>query len=185
MADSSVSGRVTPRSWSRGESQHAALVGPSRRSPEPPLGDRARCGSRNPAQHGVRRYVHGGLRPRNVVLSDDGQLKLLDVELCGLRDQQELTDVEGGKPPREHLAPEQIRHDPITEKSDIYAFTLLVYELLCGLPPFPAGTQEAAATRPLMTVPVPMRHRRRTIPSSVDALIMARSTRSRTSPLAK
>jgi serine/threonine protein kinase len=117
-------------------------------------------------------YVHGGLRPRNVVLSDDGQLKLLDVELCGLRDQLELTDLVGGKPPQEHLSPEQIRHDPITEKSDIYAFALLVYELLCGLPPFQAGTREAEATGPL-TAPVPLRQRRRTIPRSVDSVIMA------------
>jgi serine/threonine protein kinase len=117
-------------------------------------------------------YVHGGLRPRNVVLSEDGQLKLLDVELCGLRDQPELTALVSEEPRREHLSPEQVQHDPVTEKTDIYAFALVVYELLCGLSPFPTGRPEAAAAGQLMTAPVPMRHRRRTIPRSVDSVIM-------------
>ena len=118
-------------------------------------------------------YVHGGLRPRNVVLSDDGQLKLLDVELCGLRDQLELTDLVGEKPPLEHLSPEQIRRGSVTEKTDIYAFALVVYETLCGILPFQVGTPQTAAGEHLMTAAVPMRYRRRTIPRAVDSVIMA------------
>jgi len=118
-------------------------------------------------------YVHGGLRPRNVVLSEGGQLKLLDVELCGLRDQPELTDLVSEKPEREHLSPEQIQHDPVTEKTDIYAFALVVYEMLCGASPFPAETLEAEATAQLTATAVSMRHRRRRIPRSVDSAIMA------------
>ena len=120
-----------------------------------------------------RGYVHGGLRPRNVVLSEGGQLKLLDVELCGLRDQPELTDLVSEKPEREHLSPEQIQHDPVTEKTDIYAFALVVYEMLCGASPFPAETLEAEATAQLTATAVSMRHRRRRIPRSVDSAIMA------------
>jgi len=118
-------------------------------------------------------YIHGGLRPRNVVLSDDGQLKLLDVELCGLRDQLELTDLVGEKPPLERLSPEQIRRGSVTEKTDIYAFALVVYEMLCGILPFQVGTPQTAAGEHLMTAAVPMRHRRRTIPRAVDSVIMA------------
>src|SRR5215813_2986175 len=118
-------------------------------------------------------YVHGGLRPRNVVMSEGGQLKLLDVELCGLRDQPELTDLVNEKPEREHLSPEQIQHDPVTEKTDIYAFALVVYEMLCGVSPFPADTLEAEAAAQLTATAVSMRHRRRTIPRSVDSAIMA------------
>jgi len=118
-------------------------------------------------------YIHGGLRPRNVVLSDDGQLKLLDVELCGLRDQLELTDLVGEKPPLERLSPEQIRRGSVTEKTDIYAFALVVYEMLCGILPFQVGTPQSAAGEHLMTAAVPMRHRRRTIPRAVDSVIMA------------
>src|SRR5215510_1618979 len=118
-------------------------------------------------------YIHGGLRPRNVVLSDDGQLKLLDVELCGLRDQLELTDLVGEKPPLERLSPEQIRRGSVTEKTDIYAFALVVYEMLCGILPFQVGTPQTAAGEHLMTAAVPMRHRRRTIPRAVDSVIMS------------
>jgi len=108
-----------------------------------------------------------------VVLSEGGQLKLLDVELCGLRDQPELIDLVSEKPEREHLSPEQIQHDPVTEKTDIYAFALVVYEMLCGISPFPAETLEAEATAQLTVTAVPMRRRRRRIPRSVDSVIMA------------
>src|SRR5262249_36743090 len=110
---------------------------------------------------------------RNVVLSDDGQLKLLDVELCGLRDQLELTDLVGEKPPLERLSPEQIRRGSVTEKTDIYAFALVVYETLCGILPFQVGTPQTAAGHTTSTAAGPTRHRRRTIPRSGDSFTMA------------
>jgi len=118
-------------------------------------------------------YVHGGLRPGNVVLSEEGHLKLLDVELCGLRDQPELTDIVSEEPERKHLSPEQIQHHPVTEKTDIYAFALVVYEMLCRVSPFPAETREAEAAGQLTLTAVPMRDRQPTIPDSVDSVIMA------------
>src|SRR5512138_2869025 len=51
--------------------------------------------------------VHGALRPQNVMVLADGTIKLMDVELVGLRD----TTPKGGlavDPPAEYLAPEQI-----------------------------------------------------------------------------
>jgi len=86
--------------------------------------------------------VHGALRSRNVMLLEDGRVKLLDLELAALRDGRALSAIGSPSPP-ESLAPEQIRQAPVTEKTDIYAFAIIVFEMLCGLPPFRGTTREA------------------------------------------
>lgn len=117
--------------------------------------------------------VHGALRPRNIVLLEDGRAKLMDLELAGLR------DASGGSagratepPPSEHLSPEQILRKPLTEKSDIYAFACTVYHMLCGAPPFQADTRKAVVAKDLAEAPAPMRRRRRAVPAALDAIVL-------------
>src|SRR4030095_2757468 len=100
--------------------------------------------------------VHGAIRPRNVVLLADGRVKLMDIELAGLRDTPTLRD---NNAPAEYLAPEQIKRAPWTEKTDCYAFGVLVYDVFCGGPPFQASTREAVLAKHLTEAPTPM-HRR-------------------------
>src|SRR5262245_49508096 len=52
--------------------------------------------------------VHGALRPRNVMVLADGTIKLMDVELAGLRDTPTPKGGPAMDPPAEYLAPEQI-----------------------------------------------------------------------------
>jgi cell division septation protein DedD len=116
-------------------------------------------------------FVHGALRPRNVVMLRDGRVKLMDVELAGLRDMHAVEDVIAAKPPAEYLAPEQIRRAPVTEKADIYAFAILLYQMLCGMVPFQAAAREAVLARHLTATPASLRRRRRAIPVSVERVV--------------
>ncbi|PYN30671.1 MAG: hypothetical protein DMD98_18705, partial [Candidatus Rokuibacteriota bacterium] len=93
--------------------------------------------------------VHGALRPRNVMVLEDGRVKLMDVELAGLRDAPATEGVLAAEPPAEYLSPEQIRRTPVTEKTDIYAFGVILYEMLCGVPPFQAPTREVILAKHL------------------------------------
>lgn len=115
--------------------------------------------------------VHGGLRPRNVMVLEDGRVKLMDLELAGLRDTPAMEGVLGAEPPAEYLSPEQIRRAAVTEKTDIYAFGVILYEMLCGVPPFQAPTREAVLAKHLTETPVPMRRRQRAVPASVESAV--------------
>src|SRR2546425_10419821 len=84
--------------------------------------------------------AHGALRPCNVMVLEDGRVKLMDVELACLRDSESMKAVVAAEPPAEYLAPEQIRQAPVTDKADVYAFAAILYEMLCGVPPFRAAT---------------------------------------------
>jgi len=111
--------------------------------------------------------VHGAIRPRNVMVLADGRVKLMDIELASLRDTPTLRDDNG---PAEYLAPEQISRAPWTEKTDSYAFGVLVYDVFCGGPPFQAPTREAVLAKHLAEPPTPMR-RRRAVPASVESIV--------------
>jgi eukaryotic-like serine/threonine-protein kinase len=116
--------------------------------------------------------VHGGLRPRNVMVLKDGRVKLMDVELIGVRDARALDGVINAEPPAEYLSPEQITRVPVTEKTDIYAFGVILYEMLCGVPPFRAATRAALLAKHQTETPLLLRRRRRAIPSAVEHIVM-------------
>jgi len=115
--------------------------------------------------------VHGALRPGNVMVLEDGRVKLMDVELAGLRDAPAMESILAAESPAEYLSPEQIRRAPVTEKTDIYAFGVVLYEMLCGVPPFQAPTREAILTKHLTETLVPVRRRRRGVPASVESAV--------------
>jgi eukaryotic-like serine/threonine-protein kinase len=115
--------------------------------------------------------VHGALRPRNVMVRKDGGVKLMDVELIGLREARAMKRLIAEEAPPEYLSPEQINGQPATEATDVYAFAAIVYEMLCGKPPFQAETREAVLAKHLGETPVPMRRRRRAVPGSLESVV--------------
>jgi len=104
--------------------------------------------------------AHGRLRPRNVMVFPDGRVKLMDVEVVGLLDTSTPPNVlDLDLSPAEYLSPEQIRRAPVTEKTDIYAFATIVYEMFAGAPPFEAATRDAVIAKHLTEPPPPMSRR--------------------------
>src|SRR5262245_23826510 len=116
-------------------------------------------------------FVHGAIAPRNVIVLEDGHLKLLDLELSGLRDAREVQALVNVEPPAEYLSPEQIQKAPITEKTDIYAFGVVLHELLSGAPPFQGATREAIFTKHLKEAPAPIHRLRDGVPASVSRAV--------------
>ncbi|PYM92878.1 MAG: hypothetical protein DME04_13975 [Candidatus Rokuibacteriota bacterium] len=115
--------------------------------------------------------VHGAVRPRNVVVLENGQAKLLDVELAGLRDLPALFSAPGREAAAEYLAPELVHRGPLTEKADVYAFAVVLYQMLTGVLPFQGATREAVRDRQMTRTPLAMRSRRRSVPAAVDAIV--------------
>ena len=114
--------------------------------------------------------VHGALRPGNFAVAD-GSVILMDVETIALRDVSGLQHLVAAQSPAAFLAPEQILGLPITEKTDVYAFALTLYEMLTGGSPFEAATREVMIHRQLNAAPLSLR-RRRKVPVVVETVIM-------------
>ena len=82
--------------------------------------------------------VHGDLKPRNVRLSDTGEIKVLDFGIAkALSLSRKVTRNDFGSMP--YLSPERLESTQVDAHADLWALGVILYELLSGGPPFHAS----------------------------------------------
>jgi predicted Ser/Thr protein kinase len=119
--------------------------------------------------------IHRDVKPHNVmVLGATDDIKLMDFGIARLLDSSRPSLTRAGTMmgTPEYMAPEQIDGQDVTEKTDIYAFGLVFYEMLTGTTPFHANTSAAVLTKQLREPPRPPRELRADIPADIEAVIL-------------
>ncbi len=114
--------------------------------------------------HGV---LHLDIKPENVMVTEDGVLKLFDFGLARRRDEAFDPATMVGTPA--YMAPEQVDPRRIDHRSDIYSLGIVLYRMITGVLPFRHGNLLAAHARD--PVPDPRLYQADT-PAAVVALVL-------------
>jgi serine/threonine protein kinase len=103
------------------------------------------------AQAHANLIVHRDLKPSNILVRTDGQAKLLDFGIAKLLEgegqpRESSLTLDGGRAlTPEYAAPEQLKGEPVTAVTDVYASGVLLYVLLTGRHPAGAGPHTPAS----------------------------------------
>ena len=99
--------------------------------------------------------IHRDVKPHNILLTIDGTPRLADFGIAHLVDGS-TTRTAAILGSAQYLSPEQSRGEEATERSDIYACGIVLYEMLAGRPPFEGANALAVANQHLNTPPPPL-----------------------------
>ncbi len=122
--------------------------------------------------------IHRDIKPDNImVLGHRGaeDIKLMDFGIARMMDSGNTanltrTGVIMGTPA--YMAPEQAEGAEISERTDIYALGVVLYEMLSGSVPFKASTPSAVLIKHLQEQPAPLRKIRREVSPPIERLVM-------------
>jgi len=116
-----------------------------------------------------QRVIHRDVKPENMLLSADNEVLLSDFGIAVVHDvnRKGKLDIAGTVT---YMAPEQLRGRPCPA-SDQYALGIVVYEWLCGIPPF-RGSQIEVAIRQERDLPPSLCERVPSLPIEVEQVVL-------------
>lgn len=116
--------------------------------------------------------IHRDIKPQNVMILDDGRVKIMDFGIAMALNSNELTQTNSVMGSVHYLPPEQANGSGSTIKSDIYSLGILMYELLIGKVPFKGDNAVEIAIKQ-MKEPIPSICKQNPdIPQSVENIVL-------------
>jgi serine/threonine-protein kinase len=120
-----------------------------------------------------RGLVHRDVKPANILLGEEGAVKLGDFGIVKVEhSRSELTKTGMVLGTAAYVAPEQVEDAPVDGRADQYSLGCVLYEALSGQQPFSASSTVAIAAQRLDHEPFPLRSLRADVPRELDEVVM-------------
>jgi beta-lactam-binding protein with PASTA domain len=116
--------------------------------------------------------VHRDVKPHNMVLTDEGRLKVTDFGIARAANTQQMTEVGSIVGTAQYLSPEQARGLAVGPESDIYSMGVVLYEMLCGDLPFTGESAVDIAMKQVSDTPPPLHRKNRLVSPAMEQVVM-------------
>src|SRR5579883_426453 len=121
-------------------------------------------------RHGV---IHRDVKPGNVLITDDGLVKVTDFGIArAVNTEDSLTQTGAVMGTATYFSPEQAEGLGVDARSDIYSLGVVLFEMLTGRPPFLGDTPVAVASKHVREHPPLPREINPAVPPDLEAVIM-------------
>jgi len=114
--------------------------------------------------------IHGDVKPANILVTDDGNVKLGDFGIARLSTQVSGSGRLMGTPA--YLSPEQIHGEAQNTRSDLFSLGIVLYQMVTGVPPFEGSSVSAVCAQILSAEPIPPSQRNPALPPGIDHVIL-------------
>ncbi|MGB5872210.1 MAG: protein kinase [Bacteroidota bacterium] len=115
--------------------------------------------------------VHRDIKSGNIMLSTEGEVKVMDFGLAKFRGGSQVTKVGTTVGTAAYMSPEQARGEEVDQRSDIWSFGIVLYEMLAGKPPFKSDYEQAVVYSILNEQPEPLQNARPDVPDDLRAVV--------------
>jgi eukaryotic-like serine/threonine-protein kinase len=119
-----------------------------------------------------RDLVHRDVKPQNVMVAEDGHLKVTDFGIARAGAEADMTEAGSVIGTAQYLSPEQASGGEVTPASDCYAVGIVLYEMLTGRVPFDGGAPVAVAMKQVSDPPQPPSEVEPTVPPALERVVM-------------
>ncbi|MBR1385241.1 MAG: Stk1 family PASTA domain-containing Ser/Thr kinase [Bacilli bacterium] len=116
--------------------------------------------------------IHRDLKPQNIMISDDGKIKITDFGIAMALNSTQLTQTNSVMGSVHYLPPEQASGKGATTKSDIYSMGIMLFELLTGKLPFKGENAVEIALKHLKDEIPSVKKINSNIPQSLENIIL-------------
>jgi serine/threonine protein kinase len=114
--------------------------------------------------------IHGDVKPANILVTEDGNVKLGDFGIARFATQVSGSGRLMGTPA--YLSPEQIMGETQNTRSDLFSLGIVLYQMMTGVPPFEGTSVSAVCAQILSADPVPPSQRNPALPAGIDHIVM-------------
>ncbi|MDP8970721.1 MAG: Stk1 family PASTA domain-containing Ser/Thr kinase [Actinomycetota bacterium] len=119
-----------------------------------------------------RGLVHRDIKPGNIMVSDEGQVKVTDFGIARAVNAETVTQTAAVFGTAAYIAPEQAQGEAVDRRTDVYALGCVLYEMLTGRQPFAADSPVALAYQHVSAEPTPPRQINPDISPELEAVVM-------------
>lgn len=119
-----------------------------------------------------RDVIHRDVKPQNVIMAEDGILKVTDFGIARAGAEADMTEAGSVIGTAQYISPEQAKGGEVTPASDCYSVGIVLYEMLTGRVPFDAERPVAVAMKQINEPPVPPRVYEPSVPAELEAVVL-------------